>query len=233
MADDDLVAHAGIGHRQAAGGQAIDVDDDRAVHFLIGDFQPAAGDADFGPLVRGAIKIFGKGPGNVGRDQTAVASVGRRRAVVGDLGEDFPQHLFLVSADFQPCIAGIVPRLPDRDLLDLANAPAASDEVEDFRQDEAVDDMAADLDLFHELARARLGAFHGACIGCLLWLVVIVERILWCGNLDAALAPRGSHGRSRFAAILNRLRKEKCHRTLWSAVIDCRFSFFSTGAIES
>ena len=132
MADDDLVAHAGLGHRQAAGGQAIDVDDDRAVHFLIGDFQPAAGDADFGPLVRGAIEIFGKGPGNVGRDQTAVASVGRRRAVVGDLGEDFPQHLFLVSADFQPCIAGIVPRLPDRDLLDLANAPAASDESRGF-----------------------------------------------------------------------------------------------------
>ena len=159
MADDDQLAQAGIGHGQAAGGHALEVDDDRAVHLLIGDLQPVAGNADFGPLVRRAIEIFGKSPGNVGRHEAAIADVGRHRAVVGDLGEDFLQDLFLVGANFQQGMAGVVPRLPDRDLLDFATAAPAGDGIEDFGQDEAVDDMAADFDLFHELAAAGLGCF--------------------------------------------------------------------------
>ena len=154
-----------------------DVDDDRAVHLLIGDLQPAAGDADFGPLVRRAVEVFGKRPGNVGRDEAAIADVGRHRAVVGDLGEDLLQDLFVVGADFQQGMAGVVPRLPDRDLLDLETAAAAGDGIENFGQDEAVDDMAADFDLFHELAaQPAWDVFRGAFIGRLLQLLTSMRQ---------------------------------------------------------
>ena len=164
VADDDAVAHARIGHRQAAGSRGTgeverDVDHDPAVHFLIGNLQPVAGDADLGSLVGGAIEFFGKGPGNVGRHKAAVVDVGWHRAVVGDLRQDFFQALFAVSANFQQGMAGVVPRLPDHDLLDFETAAAAGNRIENLGQNEAVDDMAADLDLFHKLPGTGLGRF--------------------------------------------------------------------------
>ncbi len=134
-------------------------DHDRAVHFLPGDLQPAAGDADLGPLVGGAIKIFGKRSGDVGLHEAAIADVGGDRAMVGDLRQDFLQDLFVVGANLQQGMAGVVSRLPDRDLLDFETAAAAGDGIEDFGQDQTVDDVAADFDLFHELAVAALGRF--------------------------------------------------------------------------
>ena len=85
--------------------------------------------------------------------------------MVGDLGEILSRDLFVVGANFQQGMAGIVPRLPDRDLLDLEAAAAAGDGIKNFGQDQAIDDMAADFDLFHELAAGAWGVFHFAFIG--------------------------------------------------------------------
>ena len=43
--------------------------------------------------------------------------------------------------------------------LDLETAAAAGNRIENFGQNEAVNDMTADLDLFHELAGTGLGRF--------------------------------------------------------------------------
>ncbi len=56
----------------------LHLDHNPAVHFLIGDLQPTASHANFGPLVGSAVEVLGKGPGNVGRHQAAIADVGRR-----------------------------------------------------------------------------------------------------------------------------------------------------------
>ena len=51
---------------------AVEIDDDAAIHFLIGDRHPAAVQPHFGPLVGGAVKTFGKRAGDVGRRQPAI-----------------------------------------------------------------------------------------------------------------------------------------------------------------
>ena len=56
----------GVGRRVSRAGYCS-FDHDAAVHLLVGDFDPVAVQADFGPLVGRAVKAFGKGAVHVGR----------------------------------------------------------------------------------------------------------------------------------------------------------------------
>ena len=57
--------------------------------------------------------------------------------------------VLVVRPNLDQGVARIVPGLADGDLLDPERAAVARDAVEDLRQDQAVDDVAADLDVFH------------------------------------------------------------------------------------
>ena len=71
--------------------------DDAAVHLLIVDRNPLATQPDLRPLVRRAIKSLGKGAGDVGLGQSAIAGVGGRGAVIGDQRQDVVQKLRVVG----------------------------------------------------------------------------------------------------------------------------------------
>ena len=66
-ADDDAVADAHVGHRQAAGGAALRIDEDAAVHFLIFHLDPLAVEANLGAVVGRAVKALREGAVHVGR----------------------------------------------------------------------------------------------------------------------------------------------------------------------
>ena len=70
--------------------------------------------------------------------------------MVGDLGQDLAASLLAGGADFDHGGAGVVAGLADRDVLDPKLAAGGGDRVEHFRQDQAVDDVAADFDVFDD-----------------------------------------------------------------------------------
>ena len=75
-------------HRHAAGRVLLGIDDDAAVHFLIGNFNPLAADPHFGPLIGRAVERFGEGAVHVGIDEPAILRRSADRAVVGNLGQN-------------------------------------------------------------------------------------------------------------------------------------------------
>ena len=92
-----------FGHRHAAGRTcARHVDDDAAIHFLIGDLDPLAADADFGPLIGRAVERLGKGAVHIGRHEPAILRGRADRAVVGDLGENLFEQFGRVGAAPRP-----------------------------------------------------------------------------------------------------------------------------------
>ena len=147
MPTDDRIAENDVGHRHAARHGGLRVDDDAAVHFLQFDFAPLASQSDFGPLVRRTVEPFGKRSGDVGGDEATILQRRRHRAVVGDLRENFLQRLGGRCADLDERVARVVARLADGDLLDPKRAAAGRDQVENLRQNEAVDDVAVDFDV--------------------------------------------------------------------------------------
>ena len=93
------------------------IDDDAAVHFLVGDFDPVPGQADLGPLVGGAVKAFGKGAVHVGRAPAGnLAARSARRRGRRSAPEISPSSSARSALDFDQRIARIVAGLADRDL---------------------------------------------------------------------------------------------------------------------
>ena len=150
VADDDQVAAARVGHGEATGGHFRRIDENGAVHFLVGHFDPVPGDADFGPLVGRAVEILGIGAVDVGGNERAVATSVGTAPWSAISASSFCNSLFACRADFQHRMAGIVPQRADRDVLDRAIAAVGGHDIEDLGQNEAVDDVTADLDLFDE-----------------------------------------------------------------------------------
>ena len=68
--------------------------------------------------------------------------------MVGNLGKYLLQLCVGLGTDFDQGKAGIGSFLADADILDEERAAARSDAIQDFGQDEAVDYVAADLDVF-------------------------------------------------------------------------------------
>ncbi len=152
---DDRIAHGDLVHRQTPR-SVRRVDHDAAIHLLVLHRNPLASQPNFGPLVRGAVEPFGKGLDDVGRDELAVRSHYRRGTVVGNLGQNSFQVRRVAGPNLDQRVARIGPGLADRDFLDAEGAAARGDAVEDLRQDQTVDDMAADLHVFHvDLNRPR------------------------------------------------------------------------------
>ena len=171
-------------------------DHNSAIHLLVGNFDPMAVQPDFGALVGRAVKAFGERAVHVGRDEPAILLGRRHRAVVGDLGQNSLHQLRRGGADFDHRVARIVAGLADRDLGDAKLAAAGRDRVQHLGQDEAVDDMAGDFDLFDTIgdivagslanciARGRRGLvgsrMHDGCIGTSQRYPRIAESlILW------------------------------------------------------
>ena len=76
-------------------------------------------------------------------------------------------------------VAGIVPRLADRDVLDAKRAAAGRDRVEHLRQNEAVDDMAGDFDLFDDGIFGGHGLVFAGGVGCSRLFVMPWKPYTW------------------------------------------------------
>ena len=76
------------------------------------------------------------------------ASVSCRGNLIGDVGQDLLEAIGGRRPHFDQGIAGIAAVVADRDLLDAEGAAGGGDEVENFGEQQAIDDMAADFDLF-------------------------------------------------------------------------------------
>ena len=152
-----------VAHGHAACRGAARLDGDTAVHFLIGDVDPMATDSQLGPLVGGAVKPLGKSAVHVGWHQLAILLGGWRSPVVADLRKDFAQQLRVGRADFYQGETRIETCLADRDLLDLESSAGRRNQIENLGQDQAVDDVPADLHVFDEFGRnmrCRRFGFH-------------------------------------------------------------------------
>ena len=88
MTDHDRHPLLDVGHRHAPGRGLVPVDDDPAVHLLIGDLDPFALEADLGLLVRGRVEAVGEGAGEIRHGGFRVFGVGRRRAVLDEVADD-------------------------------------------------------------------------------------------------------------------------------------------------
>ena len=140
----------------AAGRCRRGVDDDAAIHFLIGDLAPVAVEADFGPLVGRAVETFGKRAGDVGRDQPAIVLRRRHGAVVGDAAEDVFAASSRRPRELRPAHSSDRCAPGRSTIFLMRNVPAAAgDQVENLRQDQAIDDVAANLDFLDRCERAR------------------------------------------------------------------------------
>lgn len=165
VADDDFVAQFRVEHRDATGDACGFIDDDAAVHFLQVDGDPFAPQADLGALVRRAVEVFGKRAGDVDCFCRAVVFVDADGAVVGDLGEDFFEPLAGGGGDFDEGAAGIGTGLADEDIFEAEGAAFGHNLVEDFGQQQAIDDVAAKFDFFDELGGLG-GGWHLAAPSC-------------------------------------------------------------------
>ena len=149
VAHDELRAQRHVAHGHAVG-PALTVDGDAAIHFLVGNFNPAAVDADFGALVGRAVESFGKRAGNIGRHQMAVLLRGGDGAMIADLRENGGEDFGGGRADVDQGEAGIALGFADRDLLDLEGAAGGVDQVEHLGKDQAVDDVPGNLHFLDE-----------------------------------------------------------------------------------
>jgi hypothetical protein len=150
VAHHDRHAVYDFGHWDAPGRRTCRIDHYSAIHFLVGDFDPMAVQPDFGSLVGRAVKTFGKRAVHVGVGEAAVLFRGWDSSMIGDLGEDMSHPLSVGGANFNDCIARVMSGLADRDVRDAELAAVGGDRVEHLGQNEAVDDMAGDFDLFDD-----------------------------------------------------------------------------------
>ena len=106
-------------------------------------------------------------------------------------------------ADFDHGVARIVPRLADRDVGDAKLAAAGRDRIEHLGQDEAVDDVAGDLDFFDEWERRS---------GVRRWIVLIRHRVT------------EHRGGSELAKVMRRIMPSVLDLRLGAAAVSSRLS---------
>ena len=134
-ADDDAVALAHVGHRQAAGGGSLRIDEDAAVHLLVFDVDPFAAEADLRAVVGGAVEAFGEGAVHVGRH-----GHGNRCGATGTAPWSWMASRISSSSsarvgpDLDAGVAGVGLPLADADVLDDVGAAAREDLVEHLGQ---------------------------------------------------------------------------------------------------
>ena len=160
MPHDDQVPAADVDHGNAAGLAAVSGHGNAAVHLLIGDFDPVPRQAHLGALVRRAVKTLGECAVHVGWFEAAILPHGGHGPMVADLLKNLRQPFGRVGLHFHQGEAGIGARLPNRDLLDAKRPAQARDHIEHLGQDQAIDDVALDLDVFNKGGSCRTG-FHG------------------------------------------------------------------------
>ena len=81
-------------------------------------------------------------------------------AMIRDLLENLGQFRGAVVRHFHKRVAGVGAGLADRDLLDAKCAAQAGDQVQDLGQDEAINNMSADLDVLDDRGREGSACFH-------------------------------------------------------------------------
>ncbi len=96
--DDDRHANGHFGHCNATGRAPRKIDHDATIHFLVVHCDPVSAQSHFGPLVGGAVKPFGKRPGDVGRHQPAIVHGGGHGPVIGHLGQQVRQAFQRIGA---------------------------------------------------------------------------------------------------------------------------------------
>jgi hypothetical protein len=147
VADDDSLAAFDIAHGDAKSAAVIRFNRNAAIHLLPLDAEPAAAAANLGPLIGGAVEPLGKGAIHVGFYQAAVGLRGGNGAVVADLAKNLGQFGFAAGRHLNQRIAGIRAQAADRNLFDGKRAAEAGNEIEDFGQNQAVNDVAANFDV--------------------------------------------------------------------------------------
>ena len=157
MADDDRQPDRHMDHRHAPGASGLGVESDAAVHLLVLDVDPAAVDSDLRLLVGGAVEVLRESRGDVSRHSPRVLGVDRRGAVLDEVADDRVEGLGRVGVDADPRVAGVGPLDADRALVDLERPPHLEDAVKDLRQQERIDDVAANLDLVDRAGRLSGG----------------------------------------------------------------------------
>lgn len=149
VTDHDCLSNLNLSHRQAAGRPRVCVDHDAAVHFLVVDRRPRAIQPDFRALVCRAVETRRKCPGDVSVTQSTVVGCDGHGSVVEQLSQDFVQSITGLGLNLNQGITGIGTILTHVDLLDVKRALHRDDAVKNLRQQQAVDDMPGNFDIFH------------------------------------------------------------------------------------
>ena len=142
-----------VGHRHAAGGRPFRVDEDAAVHLLVLDLDPLAAETHLRAVVGRAVEVLGKRPVHVGGHDVAIVRGDRGGTVVVDLAEDLLQHFGGRRPHLDAGEAGIGLALADADVLEDVRPAVRQDLVQHLGQEQRIDDVALDLDLFDEPGR--------------------------------------------------------------------------------
>jgi hypothetical protein len=153
MTHDDGHTAPHVGHSHTACFVCSGLDHNSAVHFLIRNGPPSAIEPDFGPLIGRAVKSFGERSLDIGGLKARIIDCCGHCAVVGNLREDLAQSIAAIGTNFKQGITGVGSPLADGHVLDLECAPAGGDHIEDLGQDQAVDDVTANLNIFHKRLR--------------------------------------------------------------------------------
>ena len=152
VADHDLLASRHVAHRHATGARLLGIDSNATVDFLALDLDPSTLPSDFRTLVGGAVKAIGKDPVKLGGHQPAVLASGRHAAVIAHHFQNLGQLLGGRGSNLQQGVARVAADLANGNLLDAKRPAACGAAIENFRQDQTVDHVPADLDLLDMLA---------------------------------------------------------------------------------
>ena len=206
-ADDDAVALAHVGHGQAAGGVALRIDEDAAVHLLVFHVDPVAAEADLGAVVGRAVEALGEGAVHVGRRRSRSPAATTGTAPWSWMASRISRSVSArVGADLDAGVAGVVLPLADADVLDDVGAAAGEDLVQHLGQEQRVDDVPVDLDFLDESLLARCALGH--------------DRLHCSGELSRELQPRWYCIRRR---LLDRAEwREACRGVVESRMRTCR-----------
>ena len=140
-----------LGHGNAPGRLAL-FDNDPAVHLLFQHVVPSALNADLRALVGRAVKPIRQGTVYVCCHQMTIFLRRGDGSMVGDQSKDLVQFLTRLRADLEQRIAGVMPALANRDVLDRKGTARLRDAIQNLRQNQTVNNMSADLYVLDGLA---------------------------------------------------------------------------------
>src|SRR5262249_33295243 len=104
--------------------------------------------------VGGAVETFGEAAIEIGPDDRAIAGGRGDRAMVVNVVEDFLEQAAVWRANFETGETRIVLALADPEILDDVRAAPRQDFIQHFGQQQRIDDVALQLDLFDEIPLA-------------------------------------------------------------------------------